>query len=694
MQLKSASLRPYFQKKIIFIGLLLFFCVGTMFSQDTPNDFLIEISETNDAEKKTRLLMGLALHYQYVNVDSALIYSHQAQDFINSNLINNDTLKAESELLLGKIYCWTQDTINGFEHLDNSILIAKKLDLASISASSYTTKGLTYGKLHVYDQSMVCLEESRNIYLGINDTLGVLRCNNNIGLIYLDLKAYPKADHYFKENYQMAVKLNNFRGQAISLSNMGNVSMASENYDQAIEYYLKSNSIADSLGLKFGVMHSFAKLGSIYGKKNRWKTSFDYSQRAHLLAIELGQKTEIAKTAISLANSLNKQKDYRQAIEMGTKALVDIKDISSKATQSQIYKTLANSYQGIGEHEKAISYYNIYDAKRDSLIDQERVKMFAEIDMQYRVDKKDKENQSLKLTNQENQVIIEQRTLIDIGIGLGLILLSLLTLNLYMNNRRRKENVIQMEQKVKERTEHLNATNKQLRKANEELESFAYIASHDLKEPLKNISNFTGLIQNKLDPKYIDQLKQPFHFIHLNVKQMETLIEGVLSFSIIGKNAADNEMKSFSTIINQAKTELQTTIREKNAQVLINQDSTEKDFDLVKLPSQLSHVFKNLIENGIKYNDQTSPCIEISYKQNGNNAIFLVSDNGIGIAKEYHSRIFEMFKRLHNRSEFKGSGIGLAICKKIIENLEGTISLVSQKSEGSTFKIELPLQLN
>lgn len=694
MHQKYTSLLPYFQKEIILIGLFFLFCPRMVFSQDTPNELIHQIAETTDLEKKTRLLLELASHYQYVNIDSALIYSHQAQDIINSKVLKNDTIKAESELILGRIYCWTQDTINGFVHLENSIQIAENLDLASISAASYTTKGLTYGKLHIYDQSMICLEESRKISLGINDTIGVLQCNNNIGLIYLDLKAYDKADHYFKENYQMSVKLNNFHGQAISLSNMGNVSLANKKYDQAIEYYLKSNSIADSLGLKFGVMHSFAKLGKIYGEKNMHEISLDYSQHAHLLAIELGHKTEIAKTAITLAKSLNKQKDYRQAIEMGSKALNYINDLSSKYTQAQIYKTLANSYQGIGDYEKSIAHFNKYDAKRDSLIDQERAKIFAEIDIQYRVDKKDKENQSLKLTNQKNQVIIEQRTLIAMGVGLGLILLSLLTLNLYLNNRRKKENFIEMEQKVQERTEHLNATNKQLRKANEELESFAYIASHDLKEPLKNISNFTGLIQSKLDPKKIDQLKVPFHFIFLNVKQMETLIEGVLSFSKVGKNAADNEMKSFSAIINKAKTELQTTLKEKNAQILINQNNTQQDLDLIKLPSQLSHVFKNLIENGIKYNKEVLPCIEISYQQNGKNAIFMVSDNGIGISKEYHNRIFEMFKRLHNRSEYKGSGIGLAICKKIIENLEGSISLESKKNEGSTFKIELPLQFS
>jgi len=691
MQQKYISLLTHFTKEIILIGLLLLFCPETLFSKDNPTDLIHQISETTNAEKKTRLLMELARHYQYVNIDSALSYSYQAQDIICSNVLKNDTIEAESELQLGRIYCWIQDTINGFKHLNNSIQIAESLELDSISGYSYMTKGLIYGKLHVYDQSMICLEKSRNIYLGINNTIGVLKCNNNIGLIYLDLKAYDKANHYFKENYQMFVKLKNFSGQAVSLSNMGNVSSSTKKYDQAIEYYLKANSIADSLGNKFGVMHSFARLGQIYAKKNKWETSFDYSQRAQLLAIELGQKPAIVESAITIAKFLNKQKDYRQAIEMGTKALSYINDISSKDIQAQIYKALADSYQGINEYKKSIYYYNKYNAKRDSLVDQERTKIFAEIDIQYQVDKKDKENESLKLVNQKNQVIIEQRTLIAIGIGLGLILLSLLTMNLYLNNRRKKENVIQMEQKVQERTEHLNATNKQLRKANEELESFAYIASHDLKEPLKNISNFTGLLKTISDPNLIEQLKVPLKFINLNIVQMETLIEDVLTFSKAGKIVDGKKMKPFSAIINQVKTELQTTLTEKNAQVLINQNNSEKDLDLIKFPIQLTQVFKNLIENGIKYNEQSPPCIKITYEQNEKNAIFTVSDNGIGIPKEHHNRVFEMFKRLHSRSEYKGSGIGLAICKKIIENLEGSISLESKKSEGSTFKIELPI---
>lgn len=678
---------------IIFSLILFIFCPEISFSKDRPNDLIQQISETTNLEKRTRLLMRLSRHYQYVNIDSALIYSYQAQDIINSTGLKNDTIKAESELLLGRIYCWTQDTINGFEHLDNSIRMAENLGLASISASGYTSKGLTFGKLHVYDQSMICLEKSRNIYLGINDTIGVLRCNNNIGLIYLDLKAYDKADRYFKENYQMAVKLNNFHGQAITLSNMGNVSSGTEEYDQAIEYYLKSNAIADSLGLKFGVMHSFAKLGKIYAKKNMWEIAFDYSQRAHSLAVELGQKTEIVKTAITLAKSLNKQKKYQQASQIGANVLSDIEDISSKETKADIYQTLANSYQGLKKFETSISYYEKYEAIRDELADLERAKMFAEIDIQYQVDKKDKENQALKLAYQKGQIIKEQRTLLAMGIGLGTVLLSLLTLNLYLNNRRRKENVIQMEQKVQERTEHLNAANIRLQKANEELESFAYITSHDLKEPLRNISSFAGLLEHKLGVENIDQLKEYLKFIISNTKQMHTLIEDVLSYSKNGKSSEDNKLKPFSAIIDQVKTELQTTIKEKNAQIIINSNSLEKGLGLIKLPTQLTPVFKNLIENGIKYNKRTVPQILISFKQNTTHAIFLIADNGIGIPAEFHSRIFEMFKRLHNRSEYTGSGIGLAICKKTIENLKGKISVESKENIGSTFKIELPISI-
>ena len=236
----------------------------------------------------------------------------------------------------------------------------------------------------------------------------------------------------------------------------------------------------------------------------------------------------------------------------------------------------------------------------------------------------------------------------------------------------------ELEEKIKERT-------KELSHSNEELEQFAYVASHDLKEPLRMISSFTKLLEKEYKDKLSKEANEYIQFTVDGAKRMEELINDLLEYSKIGSQDKLFEDTNCEHLLDQTIKNLKITIEEKKAVI------TKDPLPIVKADAaQLIQLFQNLISNSIKYCKESPPRVHVSAKQDKENWIFSVKDNGIGIAPEHKERIFQMFQRLHTRQEYSGTGIGLASCKKIIERHRGNIWVESELGKGSTFYFTIP----
>lgn len=222
---------------------------------------------------------------------------------------------------------------------------------------------------------------------------------------------------------------------------------------------------------------------------------------------------------------------------------------------------------------------------------------------------------------------------------------------------------------------------KDLAKSNADLEQFAYVASHDLQEPLRMITSFLTLLERKYGNKLGDTGKQYLHFAVDGAKRMRQIILDLLEFSRVGSYNNKLEEIDLNQLVEEILVLYRTQIKEKNAEIRYE-----------KLPRVSSHriplrqVLQNLIGNALKYQkNQQSPLVKISSKEVNNHWVISVQDNGIGIAAQYYEKIFAIFQRLHNKDEYTGTGIGLAITKKIVENLGGKIWVSSELGKGSTF---------
>jgi PAS domain S-box-containing protein len=226
----------------------------------------------------------------------------------------------------------------------------------------------------------------------------------------------------------------------------------------------------------------------------------------------------------------------------------------------------------------------------------------------------------------------------------------------------------------------------ELNRSNEELGQFAYLASHDLQEPLRMVASYTALLARRYKGRLDSDADEFIAFAVEGASRMQRLIQDLLAYSRVASRGTDLLETSSAAALTQALANLRGAIEESGA--LVTHDELPQ---VLADEMQLIQLFQNLVGNAIKYRRSGVPHVHISARQDaGRKWVFSVSDDGLGIEPQYFERIFGMFQRLHKREEYAGTGIGLAICKKIVERHGSSISVESQIGRGSTFRFALP----
>jgi light-regulated signal transduction histidine kinase (bacteriophytochrome) len=258
----------------------------------------------------------------------------------------------------------------------------------------------------------------------------------------------------------------------------------------------------------------------------------------------------------------------------------------------------------------------------------------------------------------------------------------------------------EIESLVAERTKELQLTNKDLQKSNEELAQFAYIASHDLQEPLRKISTYTQMLENNIGAHLNEKSKNYISKVQSSSLRMTTLIRDVLNYSELIKDTDVFEAVDLTEILKSIITDFELLIEQKNAVIHF------ENLPIVKaIPLQMAQLFGNLLGNSLKYSRKgVSPIITISvfelgvtekeeYDIDPSKSYLKIQfkDNGIGFNPDHAEKIFHIFKRLHGKEDYSGTGIGLAMCKKIVLNHRGYINAIGSSENGAVFNVILPI---
>jgi PAS domain S-box-containing protein len=234
--------------------------------------------------------------------------------------------------------------------------------------------------------------------------------------------------------------------------------------------------------------------------------------------------------------------------------------------------------------------------------------------------------------------------------------------------------------------ERLRAVAVDLARSNAELEQFAYVASHDLQEPLRMVASYTQLLARRYEGKLDQDADEFIGFAVDGARRMQELINDLLTYSRVGTRDLQLEAVDTSRVLERVVGDLAAAIADTNASVTYDSLPVVQGDE-----TQIRQLFQNLVANGIKFHRRdTAPRVHVSASQEDGAWTFKVVDNGVGIEPQYQARIFALFQRLHSRADYPGTGIGLAICKKIVERHGGQIQVDSEPGRGTTFVVKLP----
>lgn len=275
------------------------------------------------------------------------------------------------------------------------------------------------------------------------------------------------------------------------------------------------------------------------------------------------------------------------------------------------------------------------------------------------------------------------------NIGAAGIILALVAVSVVVTLWRIGEHNRRLSERLERKNRVLQKTTTELERSNKALEEFAYVASHDLQEPLRMVSSYTQLLGRRYQGK-LDEAADKYIFYAVDgAKRMQALIQDLLKYSRVGTQGKPFEPTDFSKALQQALTYLKIAIREEEAEVTFEPLPT-----LMADPTQITQLFQNLVGNAIKFRKEEPPRVDISARQENQDWVFSIRDNGIGIAPQYGERIFLIFHRLPSKKPVSGTGLGLSVCKKIVERHGGRIWVESKEGEGSTFRFTIPVNGN
>jgi light-regulated signal transduction histidine kinase (bacteriophytochrome) len=326
-----------------------------------------------------------------------------------------------------------------------------------------------------------------------------------------------------------------------------------------------------------------------------------------------------------------------------SKGIAAASRMQDETNEVQGYQLMSNIYQLQGDYKTALDYQLVYSKAQDKFAKEQRNRQIIDLEIKNAIKEKQKEIEQLTRENEYQALLLKQN-------------------------------------------EQIAEQNAQLLAANEELRQFAYVASHDLKEPIRMIGSYTQLIERKHKHQFTEDSQIYFTYVKEGVIRMNNLLDALLKYTTISKTEDNFEQVSLVDVVEVAVINLRVSVDENNA--VINCHELP---EVMSIRSLLIQLFQNLISNAIKFKKpNTHPKITITSETTKNEIIIKVSDDGIGIKTEYQERIFIIFQRLHTRDEYKGTGIGLAICHKIVQRVGGRIWVESEIGKGANFFIALP----
>ncbi len=639
--------------------LVLLLVTASLIGQDLPVDNrCIEVTSTLDSliskEIKIDLNIAFELRDELKEKDcKALAQAYNYLGYLHYN--NSDLVSARKYLLLGE-----------------------EIYLANPSNPKYLALNQIYSGLVLIiekndEAALYHFEKGKELAELSTDESSIAFANLNLGLIKLELEQWEEAEQLYKQI--LTYPLINPEHTAYATQNLARIYLHQGMYQKALQHVAQTKNMWAKLNHSKGLYYVslteskvFSRLGQHDKALNallegREKGEFEatkllagenYLMEANI-HLSNGQKE---KAATALLNAFENIDDLQfEDIEKATNSLL------STSILDQDKRTIDALLNIIKEYKKRTFVSSQLSVKKQKLIDDQ-------------INKKE----VIETNYQQGQVIIKRQFIVICAFFAFFSLLFSLMYRLY----KQKSEISSLNLSLTHSKKQIEHQVDILEQRNEELKQYAYVASHDLKSPLRTIKSFSQIIEKKLEDKV---LLDHFSYIKDASEDMTLMISNLLIHATSDQAFNLSDVR-FSKILNKALKNLDTDIRSSETTITLD---CKEDRPFACDEVKLIQVVQNLISNGISYSREgIPPKISVSSRSEGKNFVFSVKDNGIGIVKENQEMIFEMFHRLKDKKSVAGSGIGLATCKKIVDTHQGTISVNSVYGEGTEIIVTIP----
>lgn len=465
----------------------------------------------------------------------------------------------------------------------------------------------------------------------------------NIGTIYAHLYNYPEA----VKRYLMVLRefddVLEDATKVVVFNNLGNIYLTTDHPELAIEHFENAHSLAQTYQFQDMLAHSLAQLCRTKLQLNRLQEAGEEAEWADEIFAQIGETNGYQIHLLNQAEIAFRQKALKKSIELTETAIQAAQRLKDDACEIRGLKHLAKAHKASGNFEKALEYQEKYGEIQEAFAREQRNRQFLDMEIRHAIREKQKEIEQLTMDNKYKALLLQKSDMIS-------------------------------------------RQNEELLRANEDLKQFSYVASHDLKEPLRMIGSYAQLIERKVGQHLDEDAREYFQFITGGVHRMNSLLDGLLKYATVGNVQPDLERVDLNNALVISLNHLRPRIEEANAAIHHGHlPEIRGDREL------LVQLFQNLISNALKFKKANqAPEISISSYETADESTVFVKDNGIGISRNDQQKIFEIFHRLHSRDTYEGTGIGLAICQKIAKQLNGRLWVESEEGEGATFYFSTP----
>ena len=683
---------------------LLFFLVFCSLSSTAMNLDSLEqvlapkISGNNYVEQLEAYFKLGEAHLGKNNTDKAIEYL-LAAEVLAKKLNRNNTL-AKIQYQIGNCYIASQEYQKAIETLSELV--------KDINTEGGKPLGDAYYKLAKAYQTIGNNElafdyhfKSLKIREQLEDRKGIAQSFYQIGGVHFFQGNYHKSIEYYEKSLKIGEQLENPRLQLSSLGAIGAAFARLDRVEESLKYNLEAFEIAKAVDNRVGLAYVAFNLGDAYHVMGDYDKALEYIEESHRIKESLHDRWGQIGSTQAIGEIYIEKGNFKKGINYIRQSLNIAQSLGAKPRLLEVYESLAENLETNGDYKEANQYYRKYFDLKDSLVNEQTLQKMSDTKLNHEIDKREieMEKRDTQLSHLYNYLIWG-----------GFFFLSLVFWQLFQkyktqeaNSRLQREKNEKIQQQNDEleqahltqletnklltnQNNQITEQNQALELKNDELQRFAYIASHDLKEPLRNIGSFATLLKRRFHGKLGTDADEYIDFITTNVSRMYALLHEVLMFSKLDNEEIDLEWVDLNDVINTVQDTLKGKIMERHVQL------TSARMPMLKIHhSHMTQLFQNIISNSIKYNDKEEPIIEIGHTIGREDEfVFYIRDNGIGIDMEFKERVFEIFKRLHGKNEYEGTGVGLAICKKIVNQYGGRIWVESAVGQGATFYFTLP----